>query len=241
MMTHVFEGAEGTSEALADALLAEIRRRPSLVMALPTGATPLPMYAALRRAAALDPDVLAQVRTFNLDEFVGLAAEDPASYRAYMVRELFQPVRLPVAQIGFLNGCVLDLEGECARYEEHIAAVGGLDVAVLGLGGNGHIGFNEPSTVLHARTHVTALEESTRLANARWFGGRLERVPRQALSMGVGTILGARRIMLIATGAAKAAAVDGLRSGVVTTQLPASLLQCHPDVTLWLDRDAARS
>lgn len=241
MITHVLESAVSTSEALADALLAEIRRRPSLVMALPTGSTPLPMYAALRRADALDPGVLAQVRTFNLDEFVGVTADDPASYRAYMNRELFDPVRLPPSQIGFLNGCALDLDGECARYEQHIASVGGLDVAVLGLGGNGHIGFNEPATVLQARTHITTLEESTRLANARWFGGRIEHVPRRALSMGVGTILGARRIMLIATGAAKVAAVDGLRSGSVTTQLPASLLQCHPDVTLWLDRDAARS
>jgi len=158
-----------------------------------------------------------------------------------MNRELFHPARLSPDRVGFLDGCAADLEAECARYETQIADTGGIDVAVLGLGRNGHIGFNEPASVLQARTHVTALEATTRLANARWFGDVLDRVPERALSMGVGTILSARRVMLLATGAAKAAAVTRLRSGAVTTQLPVSLLQCHPDVTLWLDRHAANS
>jgi glucosamine-6-phosphate deaminase len=241
MTVHVFETAVDAADALAAALVAEIRRRPAIVLALPTGSTPLPMYAALRRAAAVEPELLARMSTFNLDEFVGVPADDPASYRAYMNRELFHPVNLAPAQIGFLDGCAPDLEEECARYEERIARQGGIDVAVLGLGRNGHIGFNEPASVLQARTHCTTLEASTRLANAQWFGDRLEQVPRQALSMGVGTILRARRIMLIATGAGKADVVAQLRSGAVTTHVPASLLQCHPDVTLWLDQDAARS
>jgi len=241
MTAHVFETATEAAEALAAALIADIRRQPGVVLALPTGATPLPMYAALRQAVSVDPDLLAQVRTFNLDEFVGVAADDAASYRTYMNRELFHPARLSPDRVGFLDGCAADLEAECARYETQIADTGGIDVAVLGLGRNGHIGFNEPASVLQARTHVTALEATTRLANARWFGDVLDRVPERALSMGVGTILSARRVMLLATGAAKAAAVTRLRSGAVTTQLPVSLLQCHPDVTLWLDRHAANS
>jgi len=239
MTVKIFADARETAEALAAALVDELRARPHLVMALPTGSTPLPMYAALRRAVTLEPQLLAQARTFNLDEFAGVAADDPASYRSYMERELFQPTDMSARQVGFLDGCAADLEAECDRYEQHIADAGGLDVAVLGLGGNGHIGFNEPALVLQARTHVTALEPTTRLANARWFGHDLTRVPHRALSMGVGTLLGARRIMLIATGAGKRRAVAELRSGRVTTQVPASLLQCHPAVTLWLDRDAA--
>lgn len=239
MTVHVCDSALDAAEGLTTALVDMIRRHPALVLALPTGATPLPMYAALRRTRGAEPGVLAQVRTFNLDEFVGVDTHNPASYRAYMNRELFHPAQIGPEQIEFLDGCATDLDDECARYERAIAEAGGIDVAVLGLGSNGHIGFNEPSSVLQARTHVTTLEASTRLANARWFGDVMDRVPRQALSMGVGTILRARRIMLIATGPAKAAAVARLRSGEVTTQVPASLLQCHPDVTLWLDRDAA--
>ena len=241
MTVKIFADARETAEALAAALVDELRARPHLVMALPTGSTPLPMYAALRRAVTLEPQLLAQARTFNLDEFAGVAADDPASYRSYMERELFQPTDMSARQVGFLDGCAADLEAECDRYEQHIADAGGLDVAVLGLGGNGHIGFNEPALVLQARTHVTALEPTTRLANARWFGHDLNRVPHRALSMGVGTLLGARRIMLMATGEGKRRAVSELRSGRVTTQVPASLLQCHPAVTLWLDRDAATS
>ena len=241
MTVKIFASALEAAEALAAALVDELRAQPHLVMALPTGSTPLPMYAALRRTAADEPQLLAQARTFNLDEFAGVPAGDPASYRSYMERELFQPTGMSDRQVGFLDGCADDLEAECDRYERQIAGAGGLDVAVLGLGGNGHIGFNEPASVLQARTHVTTLEPTTRLANARWFGHDLNRVPHRALSMGVGTLLGARRIMLMATGEGKRRAVSELRSGRVTTQVPASLLQCHPAVTLWLDRDAATS
>ncbi|MBM3781026.1 MAG: glucosamine-6-phosphate deaminase [Acidobacteria bacterium] len=240
MTAHVYATAVEAAEGLAVALIEDIRRRPDLVLALPTGATPLPLYAALRRAAHEGPDLMVHLRTFNLDEFVGVPADDTASYRSYMNRELFHAAHLSARQIGFLDGCAEDLDEECRRYDQRIAQAGGIDVAVLGLGRNGHIGFNEPAEMLHAHTHVAVLDESTRLANARWFGDAVSRAPRQALSMGVGIMLGARRIMLLATGAAKAQAVAQLRSGVVTTRVPASLLQCHPDVTLWLDEDAAR-
>jgi glucosamine-6-phosphate deaminase len=232
-----------TPRAAARALAADVGRsvaaNPTLVLGLPTGRTPLPFYRELIgrcRAQALD---LSKVTTFNLDEFVGLAPGDPRSYRAFMRRHLFDHVNLRANRTHVPNGAAADLDAECRRYERAIARAGGMDLLVLGLGANGHIGFNEPGRVVIARTHRTALTRSTRRANATRFANRLAAVPREALSMGIGTILGARRIVLLATGAAKARSVARMVTGPVTPRLPASFLQLHPHAEVWLDRGAA--
>ncbi len=155
-----------------------------------------------------------------------------------MQHELFDHVSIDPANIGFLNGAAPDLKAECRRYEEAIAAAGGIDLQILGIGANGHIGFNEPAEGLCATTHIAHLEEESRQANAQRFGGDWTAVPERALSMGMATILGAREIVLIATGAEKADAVQGMIEGLITTRLPASLLQVHHRVTVMVDGEA---
>ncbi|HWI19115.1 MAG TPA: glucosamine-6-phosphate deaminase, partial [Vicinamibacterales bacterium] len=204
----------------------------------PTGRTPLGLYRELRERSGGDRIDWSQVRTFNLDEFVGLEGGDPQSYRAYMEAELFSHVSIKPAHIEFLNGRAADLRGECRRYEEAIDAAGGIDLQILGIGANGHIGFNEPADGLCAHTHVAELEQETRQSNAQRFGGDWQRVPARALSMGMATILGAEEIVLIATGQEKADAVRGMIEGLITPRLPASFLQVHRNVTVMVDRFA---
>jgi glucosamine-6-phosphate deaminase len=223
------------ADALARQLTALVARNPSLVLGLPTGRTPLPLYAELIRLARETPVDWSQVRTFNLDEFVGLGAGDPGSYFTFMRERLFDDLRVAARQVEFLNGRAPDLDRECARYEDVLARAGGMDVLILGIGINGHIGFNEPADALVARTHRAALDHRTRAANALWFGGDVSRVPREALTMGMGTILSARSIFLIATGEAKSDAVRQMIEGGVTTQLPASFLQLHGQVSVLVD------
>jgi glucosamine-6-phosphate deaminase len=179
------------------------------------------------------------VRTFNLDEFDGLGPDAATSYRAFMERHLFAHVNVAPQHIGFLDGTAPDIEAECRRYDAAIHDAGGLDLLVLGLGSNGHIGFNEPGPALDALTHRVVLRDETRAANATWFGGRVDRVPAEALSMGLAPILSARAVLLVATGAAKAEAAAGMIEGRVTPHLPASFLQLHQRATVLLDSAAA--
>jgi glucosamine-6-phosphate deaminase len=179
------------------------------------------------------------VSTFNLDEFAGVTATDPGSFRRFMERHLFGAVNINPSRIHFLDGAAADLDAECDRYEASLRATGGVDLQLLGIGANGHIGFNEPGDELCAVTHRVTLLPSTRRDNAAQFGGDPERVPREALTMGVGSILMAKRIVLVATGQRKAACVERSLRGPVTTRLPASLLQLHRDVELLVDRAAA--
>jgi glucosamine-6-phosphate deaminase len=225
--------------ALCRVVLETVRRLPTAVLGLPTGRTPLLLYEELARVTREQHVDWSAVRTFNLDEFVGLNAHDPESYRSFMQARLFQHLNMRPANIGFLDGRAPSLDQECARYEQAISAVGGIDLLVLGIGANGHIGFNEPTDALAARTHRVTLSEPTRAANALWFGGDLSRVPREALTMGVATILSARAVVLIATGESKVDAVRAMLDGGVTTRVPASFLQLHPQVTVMLDPAAA--
>jgi len=233
-----FEDDEALSAALATHVLERIVARPSLVLGLPTGRTPLGLYRELRERSGIN---WSKVRTFNLDEFAGIDPSSDHSYRSYMQKELFDHVSIDPANIGFLNGAAPDLKEECRRYESAIEAAGGIDLQILGIGANGHIGFNEPADGLCSTTHIADLTEETRAANAARFGGDWTRVPARALSMGMATILNAREIVLMATGAEKADAVRGLIEGLITTRLPASILQVHPRVTVMVDRFAFRS
>lgn len=238
MTREVFESEAALAAALGRRLAELIRRHPNLVLGLPTGRTPLALFAELVRLTRDERLDWSNVRTFNLDEFVGLGHGDAGSYRTFMDERLFNHVNVAPAHVGFLNGRATDLSAECQRYERLIQKVGGLDVLVLGIGANGHIGFNEPADALAARTHRATLDEPTRAANALWFGGDMQRVPRAALTMGMGTILRARAIVMIATGEGKTDAVTAMFEGGVTTRVPASFLQLHPQVTVMLDEPA---
>ena len=239
MIVERFDDEPALSAALATRVLDQIAARPSLVLGLPTGRTPLGLYRQLRARSRVGGIDWSRLRTFNLDEFAGLGPTHPSSYRAYMQQELFAHVPIDPAHIGFLNGAATDLKGECRRYERAIADTGGVNLQILGIGGNGHVGFNEPAAGLCALTHIAHLEEESRHANAQRFGGDWTAVPERALSMGMATILAAQTIVLIATGAEKADAVRGMIEGLISTRLPASLLQLHPRVTVMLDRAAA--
>jgi glucosamine-6-phosphate deaminase len=239
MRIHICPTPRVAARSLARDVARTLRRQPDLVIGLPAGRTPIPLYealVALHRAGRLD---FSAATAFNLDEFVGLAKTHPASYGAFLRHHLFAAIDLRPARIHLLDGASQDAARECARYERAIARAGGLDVAVLGIGANGHIGFNEPGPALTAETHRVRLAAATRRANAALFGGRLSQVPREALSMGIGTILRARRIALLATGRSKAGAVARMLEGPVTPRVPASFLQLHPRVEVWLDRAAA--
>lgn len=239
LVVRIFPNAERAAQLLARDIAGALRQKPALVLGLPTGRTPIPLYQSLRDLVARGKADFAHATTFNLDEFLGIPASDARSYRQFMERHLFSGINLPRRHIRFLDGTASDPLAEAARYERAIARAGGLDLLVLGLGANGHIGFNEPASALVTFTHVCTLKPATRRANAEWFGGRASQVPAHALSMGMGTILKARRIVLLATGPDKAGAIRRLVEGRVTTRLPASFLQLHPCAEVWLDREAA--
>jgi glucosamine-6-phosphate deaminase len=230
--------------ALAGALARDIARQlaaaPDTVLGLPTGRTPIPLYRELVRLHRAGGADFSRATTFNLDEFRGLGSRDPHSYRAFMQRHLFDHVNLAPRRIQFLRGAARDVARECRRYERAIDRAGGIGLQILGLGMNGHIGFNEPARALVARTHGTRLKPATRRANAALFENRLRAVPREALSMGMATILHARRIVLLATGVSKARCVQRLIEGPVTPRLPGSFLQLHRNAEVWLDGAAAR-
>jgi glucosamine-6-phosphate deaminase len=244
MRVRVYQSAPALAKALAAAVARSLAAKPGAILGLPTGRTPVPLYRELVRLHIAGRADFGRATTFNLDEFLGVSAADPRSYRAFMQRHLFDHVNLAPRRIHFLNGAATSgaaVQRECDRYERAIERAGGIDLQILGLGMNGHIGFNEPARALAARTHCSRLKPATRRANAPLFGNRLAAVPREALSMGMATILHARRIVLLATGATKARCVERMLFGPVTPRVPASFLQLHTNTEVWLDRAAAQN
>ena len=241
MIPETFASEADLGAALGRRVINLIRRHPTLVIGLPTGRTPIALYDELARLTRLENVDWASVRTFNLDEFVGLGAGDAGSYRRFMQTRFFDHVNLRDEHIGFLDGRAPDLEEECARYEQAIADAGGIDLMILGIGSNGHVGFNEPADTLVARTHKATLDLPTRASNALWFDGEIARVPREALTVGMATILGARSLVLIGTGESKAEAVNAVLTGGITTRVPASFLTLHPQVTMMFDEPLAEA
>jgi glucosamine-6-phosphate deaminase len=239
MRIRIFQSAQAAAHALAKEIARALAKDPTLVLGLPTGRTPVPLYRELTRLGEGGAIDFSRATTFNLDEFLGLSGADPRSYRGFMQQHLFAHVNLRPSRIHFLDGMSSDVERECDRYEQAIRRAGGIDLQILGLGQNGHIGFNEPGRALIARTHRVRLTRSTRAANAALFNGRVASVPREALSMGMATILHTARIVMLATGASKARCVQRMIEGPLTTALPASFLQVHRRVEVWLDRAAA--
>jgi glucosamine-6-phosphate deaminase len=235
----LFDSPDQVASALACRVATALKEKPDIVLGLPTGRTPTGMYADLRRLHATGRADFAHASTFNLDEFAGVDPAHPGSFRQYMEQHLFEAVNLDRRRIHFLDGAAPDLDRECCRYERAIEDAGGVDLLILGIGANGHIGFNEPGDALTSRTHRVRLAETTRRDNAALFGGDPSRVPHEALSMGVGTILKASTLVLVAMGERKARCIERTVNGPVTTKLPASFLQLHRHAELYLDRAAA--
>jgi glucosamine-6-phosphate deaminase len=219
-------------------IAAEMKKKPTFVLGLATGTSPIPLYQELirlNRSKALD---FSTTITFNLDEYAGLKPTHKQSYRYFMNRQLFDHVNINKKSTHVPDGMARDLEASCEEYERMIEDVGGIDYQVLGIGSNGHIGFNEPGTSLGSRTHVTTLAESTITDNSRLFARR-EEVPTRAVTMGIATILDAERIVLLANGPNKADCIAKAIEGPITATVPASALQLHPRVTFVVTEDAA--
>jgi glucosamine-6-phosphate deaminase len=235
----VFSDERALAKQEAARISDALKAKPDLVLGLPTGRTPIRLYHEAGTLFSRGQIDFSRATTFNLDEFFGIPASHRGSYRTFMQEHLFSRVNIAPERINFLNGAASDPEGECRRYEEAIAAAGGIDLQLLGIGTNGHIGFNEPARELAGRTHRVTLKASTRRSNVALFGGELARVPSEALSMGMATILHARQVVLLATGKSKARCIERLVNGPLTPRLPASFLQLHRDVELVLDKAAA--
>jgi glucosamine-6-phosphate deaminase len=238
MNTLIFDSDQKLNAAAANIISGLIQTKPRAVLGLATGGTPVGIYRHLVSDFKLGMFSFKEVTTFNLDEYVGLPADHPESYHSYMRRNLFDHIDIQPFQAHLPDGNALDAEAECRRYDEQIDRAGQVDLQLLGLGHNGHIGFNEPAETLVSGTHVVELAEATREANARYFQS-LDEVPTQALTMGVGTILKAKMILLVVKGTDKADIVHRALQGPITTDCPASLLQTHPNLVVLLDDAAA--
>lgn len=225
------------SNKAAGIFFSQITLKPNSVLGLATGSTPIGTYKKLIEMYKAGDISFAEVKTVNLDEYVGLSGEDDQSYRYFMNEQLFDHVDINKENTNVPNGKAKDKPIECARYEELIKCLGGIDMQLLGIGNNGHIGFNEPDTCFEKYTHEVALTESTIKANTRFFANEAD-VPRTAISMGIKTIMEAKKIVLVASGSAKADIIYETCYGPITPNVPASALQLHPDVTIIVDEEA---
>ncbi len=226
----VVRDATVMSALAADVMAAAIVQNPNAVLGLATGSTPVGAYAKLIEKHKNDGLSFERVRSYNLDEYVGLHGNEPQSYRRFMMEHLFQHVDIKNENIHVPNGATNDHIRECQQYDQKIEADGGIDLQLLGIGNNGHIGFNEPDDHFTLATHYVEIDESTREANSRFFNN-IDEVPKAALTVGMGAIMRARAVLLIAS-AGKADIVEKAIYGPVTPQVPASILQVHPNVTV---------
>ena len=231
MIWETLDSYEELSTRAAAMLLEAVRRNPRIVLGLPTGRTPIGMYASVVRDCPRE--CFRNVTTFNLDEYVGIEPAHPASYHSFMREHLFQHIDIDPARTHIPNGMAPDPDAECHEYDAAIVRAGHLGLTFLGLGRNGHIGFNEPGSPFEGRTRVVELTESTRQANASLF--ETGHVPTRALTMGIATILDSREIVLLAAGAGKIDAINRLRSGEITEDFPASALWKHPHVRVLVE------
>ena len=229
---------EEMSKKAALMVAAQVTLRPGSVLGLATGSTPEGMYKELVSMYGQGEIDFSEVKTFNLDEYYPIEENNPQSYAYYMKKHLFDHININPQEIHIPNGTAKDVETSCEDYDKKIEAAGGIDLQVLGIGNNGHIGFNEPDLHFEAGTHLVELDEETIEANARFFS-QIEDVPRRAISMGIRTIMHSKKIVLLASGASKAKVIKEMLLGEVTPNLPASILLLHNDVTLILDKEAA--
>ena len=223
----------------ADAICDVYSQKPDAVLGVATGSSPLPIYQELSRRVKSGSLSLSRAQAFQLDEYVGLPADHPEAYHNFIRREFADITDIDPNAVYGEDGLTADLLAECQRYEQAIIDAGGIDIQILGIGADGHIAFNEPGTSLHSLTHPAVLTAQTRSDNARFFDGDIDKVPTHALTQGVGTILRAKRIVLIATGANKADAVRDMVEGAVSISCTGSALQMHNNVKILLDEAAA--
>ena len=225
------------SRKAANIISAQVIMKPNCVLGLATGSTPVGMYKELVEMYNEHRVDFSQVKTVNLDEYAGLSGDNDQSYRYFMNHNLFDHININKENTNVPNGTAADLEAECERYEQVVASMGGVDVQLLGIGNNGHIAFNEPCEEFPEKTHVVNLTQNTIEANARFFAS-MDDVPKKALTMGIGTIMKAKKIVLLANGAKKAQTIYDTVYGPITPKVPASILRLHPDVTIFVDEEA---
>lgn len=238
-MDVVIASADEIGEIVADDIAALVAVRSDAVLGLATGSSPLRIYDAVAERIERGRLSLARARGFMLDEYVGLPAGHPCRYSTVIDEDFVSRVDFAPGAVRGPDGDAADLSAACAEYERAIGEAGGIDLQILGIGTDGHIAFNEPGSSLASRTRVKTLTAQTRADNARFFGGEIGAVPYHCLTQGLGTIMDARRIVLVATGETKAAAVAQLIEGSVSARWPATILQHHPRVTVFVDEPAA--
>jgi glucosamine-6-phosphate deaminase len=234
----ILKDPQAASQAAGDLVASLIRNKPAAVLGLATGSTPVGLYRELvarHKAGEID---FSKVSTFNLDEYAGLQPEHDQSYYRFMQENLFFHINIPARQTHIPDGLADDIPAHCEQYERDIKAAGGVDLQILGIGANGHVGFNEPTSSLVSRTRIKSLTKHTIDENARFFGGP-EEVPRHVITMGVGTIMESRQVLMLAFGEKKARAVADMIEGPLASYVPASMLQMHPKTTVFLDEEAA--
>ena len=237
MRVYKVKNYDEMSRKAAGLIASMVLLKPDCVLGLATGSTPEGIYKELIRKYNNGDLDFSEIKSVNLDEYQGLASNNDQSYNYYMTDKFFNHINIKKDSYYLPNGLAKDPAKECARYEEQIRSLGGVDLQLLGIGINGHIGFNEPSDELHKETHLAKLTESTIEANARFFKNS-DDIPKYAFSMGIKTIMSARKIVLVASGKNKADIMPAVIRGPITTAVPASLLQLHPDVTIIADEDA---
>ena len=226
------------SSKAAQLITKQIIKKKNSVLGLATGSTPIGVYQELIGKFQKGELDFSEVITFNLDEYYGLSPEHPQSYYFFMWDIFFKHINIKKENVHLLNGVTENVDKECKQYEDLIKKNGGIDLQILGIGDNGHIGFNEPDVSLNTKTHLVNLTAKTIKANSRFFND-VQEVPRQAITMGIGTIMRARKIILLASGKRKAKVIERTINGPINTKVPASVLQLHNDVTIVVDQKAA--
>ncbi|WP_123054574.1 glucosamine-6-phosphate deaminase [Clostridium sp. JN-1] len=234
----IVDNYEEMSKKAAVMLASQIILKPDSVLGLATGDTPLGMYSELVSMYKKGEIDFSSAKTFNLDEYYGINKDNTQSYHYYMMKNLFEHINIKTENINIPDGTSEDVEKECLAYEKKIVQAGGIDIQVLGIGVNGHIGFNEPDVNFEAETHLVSLDEKTIQSNSRFFKS-IEEVPTKAVSMGIKTIMNSKKIILLANGKSKAEAVYNTIKGKICPEVPASILQLHKDVTVIIDKEAA--
>ena len=219
------------SRIASDIIATQVKEKPNCVLGLATGSSPLGTYKNLADMCAKGELDFSKATSVNLDEYVGLDGSNDQSYRYFMNTNLFSKINIDISKTFVPNGCADDLKAECARYDELIASLGGIDIQLLGIGLDGHIGFNEPDEFFTKETHQVSLDQSTIEANARFFAS-INDVPKSAVTMGIGAIMNAKKVLLIANGASKKEIMQKAFYGPITPMVPASILQLHPDLTV---------
>jgi len=233
------QSKQAASIAAARVIARLVREKPNAVLGLATGSTPLPLYHELIRMHQEEALDFSNVTSFNLDEYVGLAAEHEQSYHSFMWQNFFRHINIDPDRVNIPDGMTTDVPASCRAYEQAIVDAGGIDLQILGIGSDGHIGFNEPTSSFASRTRIKTLTQETVADNARFFDDDESKVPRHCITMGIGTIMDARSNIMLAFGDGKAEAITAMVEGPVAAMVPASILQHHPNAKVFIDDSAA--